>query len=373
MSFFSNIVNNSSNVKNMIQEIKNDKKNNIPLFFYGAGSRALELEKYLNKFGISVDLFFVGKEYLDDPSLCCREVCSVDEIFLENKKFNVVIARGDIEDARLVLKNSDNREQVNAIYVFPLSGMDFEYVNKNKKSFEQVYDILEDSLSKDILIKIINFKLQSETKFFSGISCQDQYFQNDLFDMSKNEIFVDGGAFVGDTLISFMQKFENKFTKYYAFEPDSANFKKLNQEISKMNLRNIFVFPKGLWSQSGVLDFAMGRGFSSSLCEASSLSPEDRVYYIKDEIISIQVDTIDNLCPDATFIKMDIEGAELEALKGAAETIRRNRPKLAICVYHKPEHLFEIPLYIHSLVPEYRLYLRHHSELETETVLYAVP
>lgn len=73
-----------------------------------------------------------------------------------------------------------------------------------------------------------------------------------------------------------------------------------------------------------------------------------------------------------SFIKMDIEGAEMEALKGAAELIRRRRPDLAICTYHSISDLFEIPLYIHSLVPEYRLYLRHHTPVFCETVCYAV-
>lgn len=74
-----------------------------------------------------------------------------------------------------------------------------------------------------------------------------------------------------------------------------------------------------------------------------------------------------------TFIKMDIEGAELEALHGCRDTIIKYRPKLAICVYHKPEDIIEIPSYIHEIVPEYKLYLRHHSKDLSETVLYALP
>ena len=73
-----------------------------------------------------------------------------------------------------------------------------------------------------------------------------------------------------------------------------------------------------------------------------------------------------------TFIKMDVEGAELESLKGAEKTIRRDKPKLAICIYHKPEDMWTIPLYIKELVPEYKLYIRHHSSGVCETVLYAV-
>lgn len=77
--------------------------------------------------------------------------------------------------------------------------------------------------------------------------------------------------------------------------------------------------------------------------------------------------------PKVTFIKMDIEGAELESLKGAQKVIQRDKPKLAICIYHKPEDMVELPLYIKELVPEYKFYIRHHSNFINETVLYAIP
>lgn len=88
----------------------------------------------------------------------------------------------------------------------------------------------------------------------------------------------------------------------------------------------------------------------------------------------IEVDSIDNLLSDipVTFIKMDIEGAEMEALKGAEKVIRVYKPKLAVCIYHRYEDLYEIPMYIKSLVPEYRLFVRHYSDSPSETVLYAV-
>ncbi len=77
-------------------------------------------------------------------------------------------------------------------------------------------------------------------------------------------------------------------------------------------------------------------------------------------------------CQDATFIKMDLEGSEMMALKGAEKIIKRNKPKLAICIYHSDQDMLEIIKYIHQLVPEYRLYIRHHSTSYIDTVLYAV-
>ena len=88
----------------------------------------------------------------------------------------------------------------------------------------------------------------------------------------------------------------------------------------------------------------------------------------------VQGRSVDSVLQGApvTFIKLDIEGAEIDALKGAKESIKKWKPRLAICIYHKPEDPIEIPLYIHGLVPEYRMYIRHYSTCKAETVLYCV-
>lgn len=120
---------------------------------------------------------------------------------------------------------------------------------------------------------------------------------------------------------------------------------------------NVILIPCALYKEKAVLNFSSIGAGTSSIGAV--------------EGIQINADSIDARCPDATFIKMDIEGAEMDALYGAKETIIRNKPKLAICIYHKPEHLFEIPLLIHTWVPEYKLYIRHHSDRECESVVYA--
>ena len=104
----------------------------------------------------------------------------------------------------------------------------------------------------------------------------------------------------------------------------------------------------------------------------------DVVFVAKRRILDVPYDTVQRAYCDllggrkVTFLKMDIEGSELAALRGAERIIREQRPKLAICVYHKPEDMWEIPSFILSCHPDYKLYLRHHSMLADETVLYAV-
>lgn len=115
-------------------------------------------------------------------------------------------------------------------------------------------------------------------------------------------------------------------------------------------------------------NLCFGGGDSSSI--VSNIEAEK---FPADEITSIPVRSIDDTenCHDATFIKMDIEGSEQMALLGAKKTIIRNKPKLAICIYHSDEDMIKIPLMIHEMVPEYKLWIRQHSNGIPETVLYA--
>ncbi len=188
-----------------------------------------------------------------------------------------------------------------------------------------------------------------------------QYF--DLPQLEENrkekEIFVDGGCFDGSTSLGFINwcKKSNCERYLYAWEPDPSN-----QEKSKKALENKDIayqmIPKGLWSEYAEMSFKSNGGSSS---------------IAKDGDIHIVADSIDR-CIDApvTFIKMDIEGAEYQAILGAKNIINKYKPKLAICVYHKPEDIWELPWLIHKINSEYKFYLRHYSFGDAETVLYAL-
>lgn len=123
--------------------------------------------------------------------------------------------------------------------------------------------------------------------------------------------------------------------------------------------KNIEVMQYGMWNQKEDLSFSKEGNAGSKVVE--------------DGQIKICANSIDNVHAQdkVTFIKMDIEGSEKKALQGAESVIKKNRPKLAICIYHNPEDLYEIPFLIKEMVPEYKLYIRHHSDTYAETVVYA--
>ncbi|MGA2405361.1 MAG: FkbM family methyltransferase [Bacteroidales bacterium] len=360
-TFLEEIVTTSNKRETDIEALKN---NGGAIVSYGAGSYALGVEKFLNSYGLTVDAFFVDDEYLNSKSNVAKNIITFSEVSQMFDKFSVVIANiTAVTDTRKRLKQRDSK-QIIGVYLFDclflevFSHFNFEYIRKHIKKFEAVYHSLSDEQSKKTYIGFINTKITHNSDLL-GTFNKDQYFCEDIVKLSNNEVFVDGGAFTGDTLLPFIEKTNGRFYKYYAFEPDAENASKLKDLIKGIDISGIASIQKGLWSKPEILRFS-GDGIDSG-----SISE-----YGDKEIL---VDSIDNLCPDATFIKMDIEGAELEALKGAAETIKKNQPKLAICIYHRPEHLFEVPIYIKSLCLEYKFYIRQHrQEISGELVLYAI-
>jgi FkbM family methyltransferase len=184
---------------------------------------------------------------------------------------------------------------------------------------------------------------------------EDIYFPADLFDLRRNEVFVDCGAYTGDTINSF--RAHGGDGEIIAIEPDRNNFKQLIWRHP-----DITPYQCALGSTVGMVSFNGGQGVSSSI--SSALNADTTICNTLDNILLYKAPTI---------IKMDIEGAELDALKGAENTIKQHKPILAICLYHKPADLWEIPLYIRSIVPDYRLYLRRYAEDCWETILYCIP
>ena len=196
--------------------------------------------------------------------------------------------------------------------------------------------------------------------------CEKQYF-DEIITFQEYEVFVDAGVLDLSTSLEFAKKCEENHVSHYkilAFEPDKYSFQKC-LEIKKNNPEvDIRLFDKGLYSSDTVLSFDASHDGSAHLSNNTEVGGGENIEVMKlDSVMDEKI----------TFIKMDIEGAELEALKGAQRIIRNDKPKLAISVYHKKEDVIDIPLYIKSLNEDYKLYLRHYSNGASETILYAIP
>jgi len=192
--------------------------------------------------------------------------------------------------------------------------------------------------------------------------------------LQQQEVLIDAGAFDGDSAREFIQACERQNASYkhiFCVEADAQNFHKL--QLNTADISGISLHDIGLWSSSTKLRFSNSE--ANFITEACIIEDPDEFakYHSFEESNLIETTTIDELAQEqtVTFIKMDIEGAELEALKGAQEIILRDRPKLAISLYHKKADIYEIPLFIKRLSPEYKIYIRHLSTHLCETVMFA--
>ena len=239
----------------------------------------------------------------------------------------------------------------------------YEFYKEHLLAFSKVRDLLNDDLSKQTFDAVLQYRMTKDIRCLHDFITKSPYFIKEIMPPSKPEYFIDGGAYIGDTAKSFLNN--DDYWRYnssggggiYLWEFESENVKSIYRNVRGFE-KYVKVIPYAMWSREEILNFS-GSGAGATITETGSQT--------------IQAKSIDDVhkSDKITFIKMDIEGAEIEALKGAEQTIKAQKPKLAICIYHKPSHLFEIPLLIHEMMPEYKFYIRHHSDREWDTVLYA--
>lgn len=185
-----------------------------------------------------------------------------------------------------------------------------------------------------------------------------QYFPVDLFKLSEREVFVDCGAYDGDTIADFRRASNDRFERIIAFEPDPANFDSLRSSVN--GDQRISLQPYATGARRETLHLSMA-GTGSHISNTGSCAIE---------AIALD-DVLAHTAP--TYIKFDIEGSEPDALEGGRKIITRYRPKLAVCVYHAPDHLWSIPLQLHEMFPDARLTLRTYNADGLDCVCYCLP
>jgi len=192
---------------------------------------------------------------------------------------------------------------------------------------------------------------------------EHEYFPEEVYAPLNDEVFVDCGAYDGDTLRRFLQFRGDRWAKIIALEPDPASFKRLGAFVKGLpasQSQKIRIERVAVSDRRGLLAFdASGSVVSSARADGH---------------LRVEAETLDSLLSyeNPTLIKMDLEGAEPEALRGARATLQRSRPVLAVCVYHRPAHLWDLPILIREMAPEQTLALRAHSEDCWDASLYAI-
>lgn len=215
-------------------------------------------------------------------------------------------------------------------------------------------NIFEDDISKEIYTEAICNRIAPPlaTKIFNELKTPGEYFDSDVFSMGNNEYMVDAGAYKGDSIDKFLKVTNGQFGGIYSFELDSTIFHELEKTAQKYAQEKILLFNAGVSDEKSEIQYGYVCGRDKNM---------------------EQITTIDEALPDkkVTFIKMDVETYEIKALKGAQKTITKQKPKLCISAYHYLSDLWEVPRTIKTMMPEYKIYLRHHSPAVWDTDCYA--
>lgn len=300
-----------------------------------------EMIQFIRKSGKGVIIFGAGYNGKSALRLCNKRGISVD-YFCDNdlKKQNTKVENVRVISPKEILKESLVKDYVIII------GARFAY--------EEIYDSLIDmGVPAHNIFKFIELGFSSE-----------QYF-DPVLNFGEDEVFVDGGSYDFETSEVFLKKVKESggnCKKIYAFEPDRLNYEKCVDKANRLGLNNVSLMCAGLWKEDTYVKFCILGNASSRILPAE-----------REDADRVKVSALDACITEkVTFIKLDIEGAELAALQGAKNILLRDKPRLAICIYHKKEDLWEIPYYIKTLIPEYKLYVRHYSNYGDETVLYGV-
>jgi len=334
----------------------------VPMLLFGAGGGCLPAIKMLEQFGVKILAVADNDERKWGNKIGRLSIVSLDEIMKTENNFSIFVSAPN--NAHIIIPDLQKRVSGKKIYFFDdpnrICHEEYKaYLENNDADIQSLYDSLGDVLSKKTMENMLKAWVSGDFTFFEEIYVENQYFVSDIVTLKQSEVFLDIGAFTGDTIKGFLQASGKNYKKIIAIEPNPECWKELDE--LKTKVRALEVIHRGAYSRKGKFQFLKK--------EVGSMSQ----FILTESADGVEVDAVDNFIHEpVSFIKMDIEGLERDALKGTLKTIKNCRPRLAICVYHKYDDLLEIARFIMGLGLEYEIYLRHHSFYCGETVLYAV-
>jgi len=322
-----------------------------PIFLYGTGNGADKIIAVLEQYGIPLTGVFASDGFVRERTFHGMKVCSYSNVTERyGDEIIVLLAFGTtLPTVTAFIEELDRRHE---LYVpdVPLYGgplFNEEYYESYRGSLEALESILADEESKALLRDCIEFRLHGKLASLSRTEDGAVTLKN-LLGHKKYTTALDGGAFKGDSTRLFASSLD--VNSIWAVEADPKTHNKLSTYASEEKNAVVKAIHGALWDEDGNLPYV------SSASRGSSNEGQNH----RAKITSVPACKIDTLFADvkADFIKLDIEGAEEQALKGGTEVLLRDKPDLMISLYHRTDDLFRLPLWIHQLLPEHKLYLR---------------
>lgn len=216
---------------------------------------------------------------------------------------------------------------------------------------------LADQTSIDAYVGALNFRVTGDADWLPVVGEENQYIPPDLPGFDRPITFVDGGAYDGDSHAA-LTAHGVRIGRYLGFEPDAGNFRMLEDYMAAHGVDGD-IFTYGLSDRAHEVSFSDGQGVCSHVSDGPGTT-------------TIRCVALDELLPDLKpdYIKLDIEGSELAALNGMERALAAHRPRLAVCLYHKPQDIWEIPEWLAGRCE--RFHVRQHGEFGFDTVAYVL-
>ncbi len=348
----------------------------MPILLYGSGFLGRKALIGFKKLGLRPLAFIDDNENIYGNKIDGLKILSLNDVITNYSKDIIVIVtiwhpKHSYLDTKKKLKNikiNNVYHYIELVYSFPNVLKDYSIFDSPKEilvkkiKVKKAFSLLADHRSKDLFIKYLQWRLTCDFSVQPKRIETNQYFLNKLFTFNNKDIIIDCGAYDGDTLSLFLTKNKKNFNLFIALEPDKTNFTKLEKLVSKLDERyRIKLYNIAVSNKNGKIHFKSTGNMSSAINEEGT-----------DKINTI---TLDKLCNKIipTYIKMDIEGSEIDALKGAKKIICGGKTIFAISIYHRQSDIYEIPLFITHYNSSYNFYLRNHGWDFVDSVLYAVP
>lgn len=331
------------------------------IVIFGAGNCGHAVWRFLSAQGIKIEAFCDNRLAGSIDEETSLPIIGVGEMETDRKRYFILISVADKPIYEIIyhqlmqvgFQDSQCLFMEDYVETIPI-----DFLIKYRHQYHRVFNMLDDEISRKVYIERIK-----RVYILSDISDvmqpeEEQYFDK-IVKLTEREVFIDCGAYIGDTAAEFIKRTNGKYRQIYMFEAEESKY---GQIMNSMKGYKYILYPFGVWSENAKLRFDAGGGSASKVLAADTQG---------EEIEAVALDGIEFDAPP-TLIKMDIEGFEKQALLGASDLISKHTPKLAVCVYHKPEDLFELPLLIKEINPKYSLYMRHYSDHFAETVCYAI-
>ncbi len=330
------------------------------IVMYGMGNGADKIIAVADAKGIVIEDFFASDGFVRGHSFHGKRVLSYSETKQKYGADNMIVLLSFATSLPDVIQTIQRVADECELYapdvpVFGDTLFDAAFYAEHKTDFEAVRALLADTESVRVFDHIIRYKLTGDIKFLSEIENDPYESFGDILPCADFRVAVDLGAYNGDS-VRALAPFAKKLQKLYALEPDARNYRKLCAYAESEERFEILPWQCAAWNQDTLLRFDASGNRNAGAAQNTSTVLQPRT----GKVTEVQARSVDSILngKSCDYIKFDVEGSETEALQGCRETIAKYAPALLVSCYHRSEDLYALPSLVHSLCPDYRLFLR---------------